>query len=1113
MYLYHRINLNIYSSNMEQAVNSFSEGIQLDTHPMVQGNNSLTDCLNGTLITMNGNEAVLQNDMGNRRVDNAFLPAGYEPVGMKEYGGIIYVAAYNPVTNRSQIGSFPSPERKIDINDNQGISINFRTDLASNDNIYSDNQLNGINCIKTDSILYPLTGKNSLHVGDKFVVYGNLDQTSDITNYDNTSGNKVRSPKNKKYTLSLGILNSQNEFVDITKTLCRWEGSTLIEFNNNESDIYKFNSGYFIASSYSDSSSTISDNLLIRERQKKAINTYAYKLVGPLYLKVQLNHIEDFSYNIYGITTNPEKTTATIFIEGTIKYNCPDGIISGGNGNDIYSTFAIDTPTFNGFDLVGESISNTQASEITYDEKTNLYTAKITKSYDIAAQQGSIYNYVIGVNAFQTESTYLSGLSTKGSIDLSLLGSGTIKLKGWRFINNFNTREGIISYAFEAYPEYGKVFEDLSLTFTDIRENSKIFKIENQQLNNGRVNLNVSWDNIGLEPRKLYKVEFKYYERNISTGERIEKTINLGDNKICWYLTTELFNSCYNPSNEDFIENYFDPKEGNEQTTLNKKLTLDLCAQDIPVISIDSKYSTIDGSVISETNPSNGIFKVTTDNSYKIRVRVSPKVDFVNENLYPDYIKFSGSKIPSSAEIIFDNILSTTIKNSIQPITVGNIQSIIDDMNITDLNLGTINVSSNVYEITKDYNIRECYKTTAEQKYITVNNLFTSINDLINNNDNIEYYNIMYPYLGIVGYCYYDEGGENPRIKLALWEKTSSSGFGSLIESDWDTGSNEGQNEWRTFSLRDNYSFFQDTFELKHLSKELFIVGITPGILDDQNRVQWVKESTGHHLSNIIWNSNMTGKKQNPYPNTQNILRVWVKGPQGQYGLLFTKVINNIDISSSDIKNYIINYLNLSGYKDLHFVYKLNSQIQLYYKSNNYSYNNKFDLNLPVKYTYNILYSNFPEISGIGVSYNQDPIVFKVPNTNISNEGYLNINLKSNDEFFDFVEETIQNNSNQIEVYDKTLKTSIDIEGKQLSSGIIYREIQINNKGYLKPCSNSNLQFNINNGTYEMLFPVTYGTPSNDGKNQVVWITSGDENHIRINIDFTNTPIINNFNG
>jgi hypothetical protein len=77
---------------------------------------------------------------------------------------------------------------------------------------------------------------------------------------------RAYSPKNRMYTLQIGVLNSQNEFVDITKTLCRWEGSALIEFNNNESDIYKFNSGYFIASSYSDSSSTISDNSLIRER-------------------------------------------------------------------------------------------------------------------------------------------------------------------------------------------------------------------------------------------------------------------------------------------------------------------------------------------------------------------------------------------------------------------------------------------------------------------------------------------------------------------------------------------------------------------------------------------------------------------------------------------------------------------------------------------------------------------------------------------------------------------------------------------------------------------------------------------------------------------------------
>ena len=137
MFLYQKINLNTFSSNMEQATNQFNKGLQMDTNPMVQGNDTLTDCLNGTLITMNGNEVILQNDMGNRRVSNAFLPPGYEPVGMKEYGGIIYVAAYNPITNKSQIGSFPSPQRKIDSlnGDIESDSINFETKFFDNSKI------------------------------------------------------------------------------------------------------------------------------------------------------------------------------------------------------------------------------------------------------------------------------------------------------------------------------------------------------------------------------------------------------------------------------------------------------------------------------------------------------------------------------------------------------------------------------------------------------------------------------------------------------------------------------------------------------------------------------------------------------------------------------------------------------------------------------------------------------------------------------------------------------------------------------------------------------------------------------------------------------------------
>jgi hypothetical protein len=85
----------------------------MDTHPINADNNTLSNCLNGTLITYNGNEMMLQNDMGNGRVETAYLPPGYVPIGMKEHGGIIYVASYNPLTNHGQLGSFPSPERNI----------------------------------------------------------------------------------------------------------------------------------------------------------------------------------------------------------------------------------------------------------------------------------------------------------------------------------------------------------------------------------------------------------------------------------------------------------------------------------------------------------------------------------------------------------------------------------------------------------------------------------------------------------------------------------------------------------------------------------------------------------------------------------------------------------------------------------------------------------------------------------------------------------------------------------------------------------------------------------------------------------------------------------------
>ena len=101
---------NIANQTKNAQVNSFTGGINTDLHPMLQPNNTLTDCVNGTLITYNGNENMLQNDMGNYALEGAKLPPNYVPIGVKEHAGILYVVAYNPTNKNVQIGSYPSPK-------------------------------------------------------------------------------------------------------------------------------------------------------------------------------------------------------------------------------------------------------------------------------------------------------------------------------------------------------------------------------------------------------------------------------------------------------------------------------------------------------------------------------------------------------------------------------------------------------------------------------------------------------------------------------------------------------------------------------------------------------------------------------------------------------------------------------------------------------------------------------------------------------------------------------------------------------------------------------------------------------------------------------------------
>lgn len=428
---------------MEQTVNQFTKGLQTDTHPLIQGQESLTDCLNGTLVTMNGNELILQNDMGNRRINNAFLPSGYEPVGMKEYGGVIYVAAYNPITNHSQIGSFPSPQRKVDIGNDCEAQFDF--DEKFNKNNYTLDDDLKINTINNDSYLQPLTETNDLHVGDIFTVYsankeleqGISELKDNLSNYNNIkieieieendyihninngdyrkeetkdeNGNtinkyykkidKVFSPKNRTYTIQLGVLNNVNNvFHDITKDLVRWDSDDKIIKNlENKSDLYKFNIGYFIPDKFVKdrdiNGNTINDSNLIINRKKIAANTYSYKLSGPLYLKIIKNHVNSFNYGISGhiIPNSLMVDDYEIVFTGYFNYNCPDGVTSKDEISDQdYYTFEEGIVCEN--KNISSSIDKAELNVI--DENSKIRMDLLNLVFQIDKNKVGLYQYI-----------------------------------------------------------------------------------------------------------------------------------------------------------------------------------------------------------------------------------------------------------------------------------------------------------------------------------------------------------------------------------------------------------------------------------------------------------------------------------------------------------------------------------------------------------------------------------------------------------------------------------------------------------------------------------------------------------------------------------------------
>lgn len=109
----------------KESSNQFTEGLVCDLNPINTPNTVLTDALNATIITYDGNEHSLQNDRGNYQLKNCRLKPNYIPVGLKEYGDILYVVSYNPLDNHVEIGSYPSP---LNVESSEDSPLEFEID-------------------------------------------------------------------------------------------------------------------------------------------------------------------------------------------------------------------------------------------------------------------------------------------------------------------------------------------------------------------------------------------------------------------------------------------------------------------------------------------------------------------------------------------------------------------------------------------------------------------------------------------------------------------------------------------------------------------------------------------------------------------------------------------------------------------------------------------------------------------------------------------------------------------------------------------------------------------------------------------------------------------------
>lgn len=432
----------------QQESNQFDKGMNLDLNVINTDNHTLTSALNATMITRNGNEMVLQNDMGNAKVELAYLPSGYVPVGMKEFGGIVYVASYNPLKGTSQIGSFPSPETVINSDETKEpeIKINPETIFNSKETV---NKV--IDKIYVKNVLI----NQELKSGDKFQIIAEKSNEDDYS--------LLHYLKNKVFELRAIISGEDGENIDITNTCIKYqykkENITVdsIAYCGEELDGYKL-TDISVYNSSTDSYESVEDRKFslyynVIKGNHKGKLYLAQKLIVPDFIEANLS----ISVDRNGTDNNPNDDQYILtFTPEAYKY------IDSNEENEV-NWEKFDENNFKYVITVG-----TESYIINKGESQSVY---INYNPNIQGQQ--LITYTIKV---QYPMGIVSNLKIEDTIDLNKVADGTVEVSKFRYFNtiyNLGNQRSYIDFNYIIKPYLDDEDKITSLDLLYIERNNK----------------------------------------------------------------------------------------------------------------------------------------------------------------------------------------------------------------------------------------------------------------------------------------------------------------------------------------------------------------------------------------------------------------------------------------------------------------------------------------------------------------------------------------------------------------------------------------------------------------------------------------------------------------